>query len=174
VDICAPHREADHDIAKEVDLLLVLLPLPVIHGHPSVIEDAGLRRCLAECPRAQVAPRPHVRTLVRTNLNDAVILKSSDQELRLPTYHFAHAVDDHLMRVNLVVRGDEWIFSVPLHLQLFAALGFKPIQYAHIAPLVKQEGKSRRKLSKRKDLEASVRPTLPRSARSARPPGRPW
>jgi glutamyl-tRNA synthetase len=90
------------------------------------------------------------------NLNDAVILKSSDQELRLPTYHFAHAVDDHLMRVNLVIRGDEWISSVPLHLQLFTALDFEPIQYAHIAPLMKQEGKSRRKLSKRKDPEAAV------------------
>jgi glutamyl-tRNA synthetase len=90
------------------------------------------------------------------NVNDAVILKSSTETLRLPTYHFAHAVDDHLMRINLVIRGDEWISSVPLHLQLFAALGFEPIQYAHIAPLMKQEGKSRRKMSKRKDPEASV------------------
>jgi glutamyl-tRNA synthetase len=90
------------------------------------------------------------------NVNDTVILKSSDQDLRLPTYHFAHAVDDHLMRVNLVIRGDEWISSVPLHLQLFAALGFEQVEYAHIAPLMKQEGKSRRKLSKRKDPEAAV------------------
>jgi glutamyl-tRNA synthetase len=90
------------------------------------------------------------------NRNDAVILKASDLPLRLPTYHFAHAVDDHLMRVDLVIRGDEWISSVPLHLQLFAALGFEPPEYAHIAPLMKQEGKSRRKLSKRKDPEASL------------------
>jgi glutamyl-tRNA synthetase len=90
------------------------------------------------------------------NRNDAVILKSSDQPLRLPTYHFAHAVDDHLMRVSLVVRGDEWLSSVPLHLQLFDALGFGRIRYAHIAPLMKQDGGSRRKLSKRKDPEASV------------------
>ena len=89
------------------------------------------------------------------NRNDAVILKSSDQPLRLPTYHFAHAVDDHLMRVTLVIRGEEWISSVPLHLQLFDALGFHRVRYAHIAPLMKQDGASRRKLSKRRDPEAS-------------------
>lgn len=88
------------------------------------------------------------------NVNDAVILKSGEH--RMPTYHFAHAVDDHLMRVNLVVRGEEWISSVPLHLQLFAALGFDAPTYAHIAPLMKQDGGSKRKLSKRKDPEASV------------------
>jgi glutamyl-tRNA synthetase len=90
------------------------------------------------------------------NRNDAVILKSSDTEPRLPTYHFAHAVDDHLMRVTLVIRGEEWISSVPLHLQLFDALGFPRVQYAHIALLMKQEGGSRRKLSKRRDPEATV------------------
>ncbi|HYB14591.1 MAG TPA: glutamate--tRNA ligase family protein [Streptosporangiaceae bacterium] len=90
------------------------------------------------------------------NRNDAVILKSSDTEPRLPTYHFAHAVDDHLMRVTLVIRGEEWISSVPLHLQLFDALGFGRVRYAHIALLMKQDGGSRRKLSKRKDPEATV------------------
>jgi glutamyl-tRNA synthetase len=90
------------------------------------------------------------------NRNDVVILKRSDGDPRLPTYHFAHAVDDHLMRVTLVVRGEEWISSVPLHLQLFDALGFPRLPYAHVAPLMKQEGGSRRKLSKRKDPEASV------------------
>lgn len=85
-----------------------------------------------------------------------MILKASDQSPRLPTYHFAHAVDDHLMRVNLVIRGEEWISSVPTHLQLFDALGFERVEYAHIAPLMKQQGGSRRKLSKRKDPEASV------------------
>jgi glutamyl-tRNA synthetase len=90
------------------------------------------------------------------NRNDVVILKASDQALPLPTYHFAHAVDDHLMRVNLVIRSDEWIPSVPLHLQLFAALGFEPVSYAHIAPLLKQDGGGKRKLSKRKDPEAAV------------------
>lgn len=90
------------------------------------------------------------------NRNDAVILKSSDRSPRLPTYHFAHAVDDHLMRVTTVVRGDEWFSSVPLHLQLFQALGFERVDYAHIAPLSKPIKGGRRKLSKRKDAEASV------------------
>ncbi len=90
------------------------------------------------------------------NRNDVVILKSSDQPLRLPTYHFAHAVDDHLMRISVVIRADEWLSSVPLHHQLFDALGFARIPYAHLAPLMKLDGGSRRKLSKRKDPEASV------------------
>jgi glutamyl-tRNA synthetase len=90
------------------------------------------------------------------NRNDVVILKRSDSPLRLPTYHFAHAVDDHLMGITLVVRGEEWISSVPLHHQLFDALGFARIPYAHVAPLMKQDGGSRRKLSKRRDPEASV------------------
>ncbi len=90
------------------------------------------------------------------NRNDVVLLKRSDAELRLPVYHFAHAVDDHLMGVTLVIRAEEWISSVPLHHQLFDALGFPRIPYAHVAPLMKQDGGSRRKLSKRKDPEASV------------------
>src|SRR5215469_16195395 len=90
------------------------------------------------------------------NRNDVVILKSSDSELRLPTYHLAHAVDDHLMRVTVVIRGDEWLASVPLHHQLFDALGFPRVRYAHVAPLMKQDGGSRRKLSKRRDPESSV------------------
>jgi glutamyl-tRNA synthetase len=96
------------------------------------------------------------RIEMEDNYNDVVILKSFAQPLRLPTYHFAHAVDDHLMRVNLVLRAEEWIPSMPLHLQLFAALGFPPVEYAHIAQLLKKEGSSKRKLSKRKDPEASV------------------
>jgi glutamyl-tRNA synthetase len=95
------------------------------------------------------------------NYNDVVILKSAADAERLPTYHFAHAVDDHLMRVNLVIRGEEWLPSVPMHLQLFAVLGFEPPAYAHTAQLMKQVpgGKSKlskRKLSKRKDPEAGV------------------
>ncbi len=90
------------------------------------------------------------------NRNNFVLLKSSDKLPWLPTYHLAHVVDDHLMRVNPVIRGEEWMSSVPVHHQLFDALGFERIQYAHVAPLLKQEGKSKRKLSKRKDPEASV------------------
>jgi glutamyl-tRNA synthetase len=92
---------------------------------------------------------------MEANYNDAVILKSS-ADVRLPTYHFAHAVDDHLMRVNLVIRGEEWLSSVSLHLQLFEALQFQPPTYAHIALLMKQIPGGKRKLSKRKDPEADV------------------
>lgn len=96
------------------------------------------------------------RIEAQDNRNDIVVLKTSAAPDRLPTYHLAHAVDDHLMRVNLVIRAEEWISSVPVHHQLFDALGFERIPYAHIAPLMKQDGSSKRKLSKRKDPEASV------------------
>jgi len=86
------------------------------------------------------------------NDQDAVIIKADG----LPTYHFAHAVDDHLMGTTHVVRGDEWLSSVPLHLQLFQELGFKPPKYAHTATLLKSDNGNKRKISKRKDLEASV------------------
>ncbi len=96
------------------------------------------------------------RLSAEDNYNDVIVLKSSSNAVRLPTYHFAHAVDDHLMRVNLVIRGEEWLPSVPMHLQLFAALGFEAPAYAHIALLMKQIPGGKRKLSKRKDPEASV------------------
>ena len=86
------------------------------------------------------------------NDQDVVIIKSDG----LPTFHFAHAIDDHFMGVNLVNRSDEWIPSVPLHLQLFYTLGFKAPKYAHTAPMMKMDGDSRRKLSKRKDPEANA------------------
>src|SRR5690606_539162 len=74
----------------------------------------------------------------------------------LPTYHLAHAVDDSTMRVNLILRADEWLSTLPLHVQLFQAIGFPLPQYAHIAPIGKLDGSSKRKLSKRKDPEAAV------------------
>lgn len=86
------------------------------------------------------------------NVNDVVILKADG----IPTYHFAHAIDDHLMHTTHVVRGDEWIASVPLHVELFRTCGFKPVKYAHIAPIMKEENGGKRKLSKRKDPEANV------------------
>ena len=86
------------------------------------------------------------------NDQDVVIIKADG----LPTYHFAHAVDDHLMGTTHVIRGDEWLSSVPLHLQLFHELGFKPPKYAHIAPIMKNDNGNKRKLSKRKDPEAAV------------------
>lgn len=86
------------------------------------------------------------------NITDAVLLKTDG----IPTYHFAHACDDHFMRVTHVIRGDEWIASVPLHMALFRACGFKPVKYAHVAPVMKEDNGGKRKLSKRKDPEAAV------------------
>lgn len=95
------------------------------------------------------------------NIMDVVLLKSDG----IPTYHFAHAVDDHFMRTNLVIRGDEWLASYPLHKQLFDICGFELPKYAHISPIMKMDIKtdengeeihSKRKLSKRKDPEAAV------------------
>ena len=86
------------------------------------------------------------------NDQDIVIIKADG----LPTYHFAHAVDDHLMRTTHVIRSDEWLSSVPLHLQLFHELGFKAPKYAHISPIMKNDNGGKRKLSKRKDPEAAV------------------
>lgn len=86
------------------------------------------------------------------NYQDIVILKSDG----LPTYHFAHVVDDHLMRTTHVVRGDEWLSSAPLHVQLFEMLEWEKPYFAHISPIMKMEGTSKRKLSKRKDPEADV------------------
>ena len=86
------------------------------------------------------------------NIQDIVLLKTDS----IPTYHFAHAVDDHFMRTTHVTRGDEWISSVPTHIQLFSVCGFKAPKYAHISPIMKEENGSKRKLSKRKDPEAAV------------------
>ena len=83
---------------------------------------------------------------------DIPIIKSDG----LPTYHFAHLVDDHLMRTTMVIRGDEWLASVPLHVQLFQEAGFKPPKYCHISPIMKNDNGNKRKLSKRKDPEAAV------------------
>ncbi len=89
---------------------------------------------------------------VTENDIDHVLLKSDG----IPTYHFAHAVDDHFMRTTHVVRGDEWLSTLPFHLQLFRALDFKTPKYLHIGPLMKMDGTSKRKLSKRKDPELAL------------------
>lgn len=86
------------------------------------------------------------------NIQDIVLLKTDG----IPTYHFAHAVDDHFMRTTHVVRGDEWISSVPTHIQLFKACEYKVPKFAHISPIMKEDNGGKRKLSKRKDPEASV------------------
>ena len=86
------------------------------------------------------------------NDQDIVIRKSDG----LPTYHFAHACDDHFMHTNLVTRGEEWLPSLPIHVELFKTLGFKLPKYAHLPVIMKMDNGTRRKLSKRKDSEASV------------------
>lgn len=86
------------------------------------------------------------------NVQDIVLIKGDG----LPTYHFAHAVDDTLMGTTHVVRGEEWLSSLPIHVQLFAMLGFKLPAFGHIPNVMKQEGIGKRKLSKRKDPESAV------------------
>ena len=123
------------------------------------IEEAigmGLAWVLRLKSNGSVENRMQANDLVRgqrdvpENQNDVIILKSDG----IPPYNFAHAVDDHLMRTTLVVRGDEWLPSLPEHLQIFQALGFESPKYAHISPLLKLDGENKRKLSKRKDPEA--------------------
>ncbi len=89
---------------------------------------------------------------MENNFNDFVLLKTDG----IPTYHFAHACDDFLMGTTHVIRGDEWVSSLPIHIQLFQSLGFELPKYGHVAPVMKQDGESRRKLSKRKDPESSA------------------
>lgn len=86
------------------------------------------------------------------NFQDIVICKSDG----LPTYHFAHLIDDYLMGTTHVIRGEEWLPSVPLHIQLFATMGWKTPKYGHIPTIMKMDGESKRKLSKRKDPEAAT------------------
>lgn len=86
------------------------------------------------------------------NNQDIVLIKGDG----LPTYHFAHAVDDFLMGTTDVIRGEEWLSSLPIHVQLFEVLGFETPNYAHTPTVMKQDGDSKRKLSKRKDPEAAV------------------
>ena len=111
------------------------LRCPEADGRPVVLNDPAKGRI--EMPRNGI---------------DHVLLKSDG----VPTYHFAHAVDDHLMRVTDVVRGDEWLATYPLHHMLFDALGFARPNYIHIAPLMKADGGGKRKLSKRKDPECAL------------------
>jgi len=83
---------------------------------------------------------------------DSVLLKSDG----LPTYHFAHPIDDTLMDISYVLRGDEWLSSQPLHMEIFKVLGFKQLEYGHLSPLMKLDEGGKRKLSKRKDPEFAV------------------
>ncbi|MBQ9802296.1 MAG: glutamate--tRNA ligase [Clostridia bacterium] len=120
--------------------------------------DAGLPWVLRFRSTGSLENKIRFTDLIKGNLEltendiDHVLLKSDG----IPTYHFAHAVDDHLMHTTHVVRGDEWLPTLPFHLQLFRALGFKPPKYLHIGPLMKMDGDSKRKLSKRKDPELAL------------------
>ena len=105
-------------------------------------------------PERKIAFRDRIKgdITVTENDQDVVILKSDG----IPTYHFAHAIDDHFMRTTLVIRGEEWLASLPIHLELFQSLGFPLPAYGHNCSLMKQDGETRRKLSKRKDPELSL------------------
>ena len=100
----------------------------------------------------------HVQDAIRGELSmprnslDFVLLKSDG----IPTYHFAHVVDDHLMRTTHVIRGEEWIPSLPMHVELFKDFGWTHPVYCHTATLMKMDGASKRKLSKRKDPELAL------------------
>ena len=91
---------------------------------------------------------------IAQNDQDIVIYKGDG----LPTYHFAHCVDDHFMRTTTVIRGEEWISSLPIHVELFEAMGWKAPNYAHLPVIMKidEVTGNKRKLSKRKDNEAAV------------------
>ncbi len=137
--IWAKHRDISYEEAKalidEGKPYVVRLKSPGSEENKIIFEDAVKGKI--EMPE---------------NDEDFVILKSDG----IPTYHFAHAVDDHLMHTTHVLRGDEWISSVPKHIQLFKLLGFKPPKYGHISPIMKLDNGAKRKISKRKDPEAAV------------------
>ena len=135
----AKHRDITYEEAKalidEGKPFVVRLKSPGTEENKIIFEDAVKGKI--EMPE---------------NDEDFVLLKSDG----IPTYHFAHAVDDHLMHTTHVLRGDEWISSVPKHIQLFKILGFKPPKYGHISPIMKLDNGAKRKISKRKDPEAAV------------------
>jgi glutamyl-tRNA synthetase len=89
---------------------------------------------------------------IHENYQDIVILKTNG----IPTYHFAHVVDDHLMRVTHVVRGEEWLSTLPIHYEIFKTLGWDTPVYCHTAHLMKMDNGAKRKLSKRKDPELGL------------------
>ncbi len=102
------------------------------------------------------------RIVIEDLVKGTMEMPENDQDIVIrkvdsfPTYHLAHVVDDHLMRTTHVTRADEWVASIPLHLQLFESLGWPAPPYGHISPIQKMDGSSKRKLSKRKDPEANV------------------
>ncbi len=120
--------------------------------------DAGESYVIRFRSPGSIADKIRHTDLVKGNLEltendqDIVLLKSDG----IPTYHFAHVVDDHLMHTTHVVRGEEWLATLPVHLQLFDVMGWKRPKYVHTAQLMKMDGGSKRKLSKRKDPELAL------------------
>ena len=135
--------------AKCRDLTLSEIKDRLSQGRPWVLRYRSLGS-----PENRVQVEDAIRgTLeVQENDQDLVLLKSDG----IPTYHFAHVVDDHLMRVTHVVRGEEWLATLPMHVQLFDELGWERPLYCHTAQLMKMDGEVRRKLSKRKDPELAL------------------
>ncbi|MDD5696388.1 MAG: glutamate--tRNA ligase [Candidatus Pacebacteria bacterium] len=130
--------KSDEDVLKALD-----------EGKPFVIRFKSSGSCER---RMEFEDMVKGKLSMPENYNDIVIIKSDG----LPTYHFAHVVDDHFMGSTDVVRGEEWLSSVPLHIELFRSLGWESPRYGHFPTIQKLEGHSKRKLSKRKDPEANV------------------
>ena len=143
--------------------------LPGYHGEYATCRNLSTEEAIAKIENGEsyivrlkspgnIENRVEFKDLIKGDLSlpenniDFVIIKSDG----LPTYHFAHAIDDGLMRTTHVIRGEEWLSSLPIHLQLFDILGFDRPNYAHIPTIMKQDGGSKRKLSKRKDAESAV------------------
>ncbi len=141
--------DKDESIAAEVEAKIKAGESFVIRlksqGTPNASGAAIKRNTVVDAVRGSLE--------VPENFLDIVIIKATG----IPTYHFAHAVDDHLMRTTHVVRGEEWLPSLPIHVELFNALGFELPTYCHTAVLMKiGEDGNKRKLSKRKDPELSL------------------
>ena len=135
----AKHRDISYEEAKAL----------IDEGKPFVIR---LRSPGDESHRITFEDTIKGKIDMPENDEDFVLLKSDG----IPTYHFAHAIDDHLMHTTHVLRGDEWISSVPKHIQLFKLLGFRVPKYGHVSPIMKLDNGAKRKISKRKDPEAAV------------------
>ena len=135
--------------AKCRNLTLEEMAGKIKNGDPYIVRFKSNGR---EDRKIQVSDGIKGKVTFPENDLDIVIIKSDG----LPTYHFAHMVDDHLMRTTHVIRSDEWLSSAPLHVQLFKEAGFKAPKYCHISPIMKNDNGNKRKLSKRKDPEAAV------------------
>ncbi|MEK5393940.1 glutamate--tRNA ligase [Margalitia sp. FSL K6-0131] len=135
--------------AKHRDISFLQAKEEILNGKPFVIRLKSLGSADRRITYHDLVKGP---IELPENDQDIVIMKTDG----LPTYHFAHTIDDHLMGTTHVIRGDEWLSSVPIHIQLFETLGFKIPEYGHIAPIMKQVGASKRKFSKRKDLDGTA------------------